>query len=210
MIPFGSAPRLRIAGDNPFVHAAVECGHTATDEQAAELVFDPTHPVRPGQIAAGFDRDLASLEDLRDNLAFVLIPLPDGSYGVQASDQLAYTIVELLAAEIGVAIVPLTTSSYERLMLALSFVGFAGVLRQEARDYLFEVFGNEQVVNDLLAQDYPRPPLPVSQVQRALDSLESPGEKRDFVSLVAHSAAYFDQRDVELWAATVIPSGFDS
>lgn len=206
---YSAAPRLRISGDNPFAHAAFDAGHLPSTPTEAELVFDPQEKVRPGQICAGFGCSLQDLDSLRDNLAFALLPLPGGTYGVQASDQLAYTIVELLAAEIGAPLVPIPPAAYDQLLLALSFAGFAGVVRQEARDCLQQVFGNDQIVEEILAQDFPQRPLPIADLERALATIDSPGLARDFLALVNHSAAYFDDRDIELWATITQPESYD-
>lgn len=195
-------PRMRIAGDNPFVDAVVAVGHQRVAPEAAELVFNPTQPVLPGQICAGYGCPLAEIVPFADGLAFSIIPLPGNSYGVQASDQLSMTIVELLAAEAGVGMVPVPPARYNELMLALSFTGFAGVLRQEARQTLQQVLGNDAVVQEIMDAAVLQPPLPIPDLERALSSIDAPGRARDFLALVEHSAAFFDQRDTEIWAAT--------
>ncbi|QAU51626.1 hypothetical protein CPELA_01635 [Corynebacterium pelargi] len=194
---------MRIAGHGELLRRLESVGHQVVSLDHAELVLNPVVPVRAGQMVASEEAvTLSDLDGVASSMRFVLSELTLNTFAVSASDEVTATVAELLIAETGGHVVFVPDSQRERLLLAQHFAAYAQVVAQEANALLTEALGNPDLALEVMEQSSGllAPPASVQEVQRALNSIQSPERRRLFIELSRRSAELFRNREIELWA----------
>ncbi|AZA08454.1 hypothetical protein [Corynebacterium pseudopelargi] len=198
-----NAPRMRIAGHGELLHRLEAVGHQVVSLERAELVINPVVPVRAGQMVASEEVvTLGDLDGVASSMRFVLSELTLNTFAVSASDEVTATVAELLIAETGGQVVFVPDSQRERLLVAQQFAAYTQVVAQEANAIFTEALGNPDLALEVMEQSSGllAPPGSVQEVQRALNSIQSPERRRLFIELSRRSAELFRNREIELWA----------
>ncbi|AWB82642.1 hypothetical protein C3B44_10095 [Corynebacterium yudongzhengii] len=130
-----------------------------------------------------------------------LAPLAGEIWVIDALDELGSTIIELLAAELGLRVFPVPDSRRQRLLAGLSFARFAEAARNDAASMLLEALGNEKAACDIARGVVSAGALPgVDKLSAQHAAMADPGLARSFVDLARRTAEQTGADDIELWA----------
>lgn len=219
-------PRMRIAafGDSTLCYRFERVGHTVvravdpSDIANAELVYlaVPVEYIEQlvSEMVPYARRGLIILHECPRYGLEVLSPLMEqGAIGlvsyslgenarsVTAGDEIAATVAELLFGECEIHAVPVAQGNLPKLVAAMTLASMKRYVTRPVRQLLDDVlFDNTSMEMVLEGKSMSSQLLDIATLERSVNLLDNPNDKRMFKELAARAAAEYGLHDAEWWA----------
>lgn len=181
---------------------------SVSDDRLEDVTEAMSARARQGQIFlhTSVGRGIQVFDSLETSGAMVCAayPLTDDLWAVGAADELGETIVELLVGELGGQALLIPDTQRLRLAAALTYLGFAATVRNDAFTMLSEALGNEEksleVVGGLEGERPLGAVVGAAGIAAQASAIDEPGRARAFRQLARRAAEQTGAHDVEFWA----------